>query len=140
MKLNVPLLPLSVEFRWRPLQPLEPLRFSIRQLFVLILIIAGCFGLLAELCRHNDAIAYHREQSFEELRKPPSNPLDSPFDSRLRSSMLHQLQWIQHESAHQTVELLLVLYVIAVGLVVTVFVVGRVLARIGERRDASRPD
>lgn len=129
MKLNIPLLPLSVEFCRRPLP--RP-RLSIRHLLVLVLVSAGFLGLVAELRRHDVAMKHYHSLMFEVVDRKSSLSLVPLW---LRDQELFN----QHQSAHEAVELMLLLYTLAVGTAVTAFVFGRVVARSGERPGPNGP-
>jgi hypothetical protein len=60
VRINVPLLPLIVEVRWRVL---GPPRFSLRGLMLTVGVVALFFSLCAYVGRLNRAITYHNEQA-----------------------------------------------------------------------------
>ncbi len=67
MRLNVPLLPLKIEVRWRPLG--AP-RISLGGLMLAVGVMAVFFSLCAYLGRVNRAMAYHNEQARKAARNP----------------------------------------------------------------------
>ena len=67
MRINVPLLPLIVEVRWRVL---GPPRFSLRGLMLTVGVMALFFSLCATLGRLNRAITYHNEQAQKAALNP----------------------------------------------------------------------
>ena len=69
MRTNVPLLPISVEVRWRRL---PPFRVSLRELMIGVVIAGLFFALVAHLGRMNRAMQYHSEQAAlaAQARKP----------------------------------------------------------------------
>ena len=79
MRLNVPLLPLIVDVRWRTLG--AP-RISLRGLMLAVGVMAVFFSLCAYLGRVNRAMAYNNEQA--ENRPEPGFPigLSRPFSDR----------------------------------------------------------
>jgi hypothetical protein len=119
MHINVPLLPLSVEFRWRPLRPM---RFSIRGI-MLVVVLAGIFlALIRELHRQGRAMSYHAEQSFVVLLNRTSTYDPTPL------SNWHAAQCAQYQIVVEILDLLIFLFVVSIGAVLALFAIGRIVA------------
>jgi hypothetical protein len=121
MHINVPLLPLSVEFHVRPLRPL---RLSIRSLMLLV-VLAGIFlALRMEADRQGRAMSYHAEQAVLVTvnRSPTYDP--TPL------SNWHAARSQQYQVVFERLDHLILLFFIAIAAVLALFVIGRVAARV----------
>ena len=119
MHINVPLLPLSVEFRWRPLRPM---RFSIRGI-MLVVVLAGIFlALVREVYRQGRAMSYHAEQAVLVTmnRTPTYDP--TPL------SNWHAAQSRQYQVVFEKLDFQLFLFVVSIGAVLALVAIGRIVA------------
>ena len=117
MHINVPLLPLSVEFRRRPLRPL---RFSIRALMLVVVLAGMFFTLVTELRRQGQAMSYHAEQSVLVTmnRSPTNDPIPLANWHAARSQ--------EYRAVVERLDFLLFLVVMTIGAVLTLFAIGRI--------------
>ena len=119
MRADIPLLPLTIEFRRRPLRPL---RFSLRWLLLLVAVSGMFFCLVGEAQRLSHATSYHAIQAVEVTkdRSPSSDPMPV---SRWHSAMAEK-----YRAAWERLDLLQFVFIIAIGTVIVVGVLGRVIA------------
>jgi hypothetical protein len=119
MRAEIPLLPLTIELRRRPLRPL---RFSLRWL-ILIVAVSGMFFCLVGEARHlAQATSYHAIQAVE-VTKDRSPSYDPMPTSRWHSAMAQK-----YRDAWERLDLLLFVSIMAIGTVVVLVVLGRVIA------------
>ena len=119
MRVDVPLLPLTIEFRRRPLRPL---RFSLRWLLLIVAVSGMFFYLVGEARRVGQATSYHAIQAVEvtKSRSPSYDPMPV---SRWHSAMAQR-----YRDAWERLDLLLFLFIIAIGTIIVLGVLGRVIA------------
>jgi hypothetical protein len=119
MRADIPLLPLTVEFRRRPL---HPLRFSLRWLILMVAVAGMFFALVGEARRQNQAMSYHASQAVAATmnRSPSHDPMPM---SRRHSAMAQK-----YRDTCERLDFLLFVFIIAVGSVIVVGVFGRVVA------------
>jgi hypothetical protein len=110
MRADIPLLPITIEFRRRPL---HPLRFSLRWLLLMVAVSGMFFFLVGKAFRLAQAASYHRIRAVE-------GPMPM---SRWHSAMAQQ-----YRDAWERLDLLLCVFIMAIGIVIVVGVLGRVLA------------
>ena len=120
MRINIPLLPMEVEVRWRPLRPL---RFSIRGLMIAIASAGLLFSLIAWLGRLNQAANYHAEQMMKANASRPKSPPYGPTPREL----WHMNKLMEYRATHERVDLIVFLLLIACVSLGVIAVVGRVL-------------
>jgi hypothetical protein len=119
MRADIPLLPLTIEIRWRPLRPL---RFSLRWLLLTVAVAGVFLALVAEARRVNQAMSYHTIRALEVTRDRSPSYDPTPL-SRWHSTMA-----VRYRDAAERLDLLLFLCVVAIGTVVAVGVLGRIVA------------
>jgi hypothetical protein len=119
MQANIPLLPLAIEFRRRPL---HPLRFSLGWLLLVIAVSGMFFFLVGEARRVGQAMSYHAIQAVE-VTKDRSPSYDPMPMSRWHSAMAQK-----YRDAWERLDLLQFVFIIAIGTVIVVGVLGRVIA------------
>ena len=119
MRADIPLLPLTIEFRRRPL---HPLRFSLRWLLLIVAVSGMFFFLVAEAFRLDQATSYHALQAVE-VTKDRSPSYDPTSLSRWHSAMAEK-----YRDAWERLDLLLFLFIITIGTVIVLGVLGRVVA------------
>jgi hypothetical protein len=119
MRADVPLLPLTIEFRQHPL---DPLRFSLRWLLSLVAISGTFFFLLGEALRLGHATNYHVMKAVE-VAKDQSTSYDPMSMSRWHSAMAEK-----YRAAWGRLDLLLFVFIITIGIVFVLGVLGRVIA------------
>jgi hypothetical protein len=119
MRADIPLLPLTIEVRRRPL---HPLRFSLRWLSLIVAVSGIFFYWVGEARRLGQAMSRHAVQAVEVTkdRSPSYDPL--PL-SRWHSAMAQK-----YRAAWERVDLMLFAFIIAIGGVITFAVLGRVIA------------
>src|SRR5215831_18175995 len=102
MRADIPLLPLTIEFRRRPLRPL---RFSLRWLLLLVALSGIFFCLFAETHRLSQATSYHAIQAIEvtKNRSPSANPMPM---SRWHSAMAEK-----YRAAWERLDLLVFVFI-----------------------------
>ena len=119
MRANIPLLPLSIEFRRRPLRPL---RFSLRWLLLIVAISGMFFYLVAEASRLAQATSYHAIQAVEVTRNRSTSYDPMPM-SRRHSAMAQQYQ-----AEWGRIEFLLFVFILVTRTVIVVGGLGRFAA------------
>ena len=119
MRAEIPLLPLTIEFRRRPLRPL---RFSLRWLLLIVAVSGMFFFLVAEARRLAQGTSYHAIQAVE-VTKDRSPSYDPMPTSRWHSAMAQK-----YRDAWERLDLLLFVFIMAIGTVVVLGVLGRVIA------------
>src|SRR4051812_30466801 len=119
MRADIPLLPLTIEFRRRPL---HPLRFSIRWILLMVAVSGTFFFLFGEAHRLAQATSYHAIRAVE-VTKDRSPSYDPMPMSRWHSAMAQQ-----YRGAWERLDLLLFVFIMAIGTVIVVGVLGRVVA------------
>jgi len=119
MQANIPLLPLAIEFRRRPL---HPLRFSLGWLLLVIAVSGMFFFLVGKARRLGQATSYHAIQAVE-VTKDRSPSYDPTSLSRWHSAMAEK-----YRDAWERLDLLLFLFIITIGTVIVLGVLGRVVA------------
>jgi hypothetical protein len=119
MRADIPLLPLTIDIRWRPLPPLQ---FSIRALLLVVAAAAMFLALLGELRRLSQAMSYHAVQAVEvtRLRSPSYDP--TPM-SRWHSTMSQS-----YRADFERMDLLVYLFILAVGAIIAIGLLGRAIA------------
>ena len=117
MRAEIPLLPFTIEFRRRPLRPL---RFSLRWLLLMVAVSGIFFFLVGEARRLGQATSYHAIRAVEvtKERSPSYDPMPM---SRWHSAMAQQ-----YRDAWERLDLLLFVFIMAIGTVIVVGVLGRV--------------
>lgn len=131
MRADIPLLPLTIEFRRRPLRPL---RFSLRWLLLVVALSGMFFFLVGEACRLGQATSYHMIRAVE-VTKDRSTSYDPMPMSRWHSAMAQQ-----YRDAWERLDLLQFVFIMAIGTIIVVGVLGRVIAwirPIDERFDST---
>jgi hypothetical protein len=124
LRLNVPLLPVMVEVRWRPL---GPPRISLYRLMLAVAVIAIFFSLWAYLGRVNRAIDYHNEQA----RKAAGNPFTygplaaEPGD--VAAMNWHTAMASEYHDTFMRLDLIVLLFGVAIAGVCVCALVGRFL-------------
>ena len=131
MRADIPLLPLTIEFRRRPLRPL---RFSLRWLLLIVAVSGMFFSLVAEAFRLDRATSYHALQAVE-VTKDRSPSYDPTSLSRWHSAMAEK-----YRDAWERLDLLLFLFIITIGTVIVLGVLGRVVAWILPIDDTTRAE
>jgi hypothetical protein len=116
---DIPLLPLMIELRRRPL---HPLRFSLRWLLLMVAVSGTFFFLVGEARRLAQTTSYHAIRAVE-ITKDRSPSYDPTPMSRWHSAMAQQ-----YRDAWERLDLLLSVFIMAIGTVIVVGVLGRVLA------------
>jgi hypothetical protein len=119
MRANIPLLPLTVELRWRPLH-LQ--RFSLEALILTVAVSAILLALVAEARRVNQAMSYHVTRAVEVTRdRPPS------YDP-MPMSRWHSTMALNYRAAAEQLDLLLFVFIVVIGTVIAVAVTGSFIA------------
>jgi hypothetical protein len=118
MRADIPLLPLSIELRRRPL---HPLRFSLRWLLTIVAVSGMFFFLLGEARRLGQATKYHLMQALE-VTKDRSPSYDPMPMSRWHSAMSEK-----YRAAWGQLDLLLFVVIMTLGTVIVLGVLGRVI-------------
>jgi hypothetical protein len=120
VRINIPLVPILVEVRWRPLQPF---RFSLRGLMIMVGVAALFFSLCAYLGQLNRAANYHAEQafkaSFDRTKSRPYGP--TPLED------WHWKMVDEYRAIFYPVEFIVFLLVVTFVSLVIVAILGRVL-------------
>jgi|SRR6516165_7888523 hypothetical protein len=119
MRADIPLLPLTIEFRRRPL---HPVRFSLKWLLIMVAVSGMLFFLLGEALRLGQATNYHVMQAVE-VAKDQSASYDPMPMSRWHSAMAEK-----YRAAWGRLDLLLFVFIMTIGTVVVLGVLGRVIA------------
>ena len=131
MRANIPLLPLTIEFRRRPLLPL---RFSLRWLLLIVAVSGMFFFLVTEARRLAQATSYHAIRAVE-VTKDRSPTYDPMQVSRWHSAMAQQ-----YRNGRAQLDLLQFVFIMATGTVIIVGVLGRVVAWILPIDDTTRAE
>ena len=119
MRADIPLLPLTIEFRRRPLRPL---RFSLRWLLLMVAVSGVFFFLVEEAHRVGEAMSYHAMQAVEVTRdRPPS------YDP-MPMSRWHSTMALNYRAAAEQLDLLLFDFIVVIGTVIAVAVTGSFIA------------
>src|SRR6516165_1242903 len=119
MRADIPLLPLTIEFRRCPLRPL---RFSLKSLLLMVAVSGVFFFLVEEAHRVGEAMSYHAMQAVEVTKdRSPSN--DPTPMSRWHSAMAEM-----YRDAWERLDLLLFVFLIANAIVIVLGVLGQVIA------------
>src|SRR3954447_10900205 len=111
MRADIPLLPLTIEFRRRPL---HPMRFSLRWLILMVAVAGMFFALVGEERCLGQATSYHAIQAVEETKDRSSSHDPMPM-SRWHSAMAQK-----YRDAWERLDLLQFVFIIAVGTVIVV--------------------
>jgi hypothetical protein len=119
MRADIPLLPLTIEVRRRPL---HPLRFSLKWLLLIVAVSGMFFYLVAEARRVGQATNYHAIQAVE-VTKDRSPSYDPMPISRWHSAMA-----AKYRAAWERLDALQFISIIAIGTVMVLGVLGRVIA------------
>jgi hypothetical protein len=119
MRVGVPLLPLTIEFRQCPLRPL---RFSLRSLLLMVALSGVFFFLVEEAHRVGEAMSYHAMQEVEVTRDR------SPSYDPIPMSRWHSAMAERYRDAWERLDLLLFVFLIALAIVIVLGVLGRVIA------------
>ena len=131
MRADIPLLPLTIEFRRRPLRPL---RFSLRWLLLIVAVSGMLFFLVGEAHRLGQATSYHAIRAVE-VTKDRSPSYDPMPMSRWHSAMAQK-----YRDAWERLDLLLCALLLALAIVIVLGVLGRVVARIQPKEDRNQPN
>lgn len=125
MRLNIPLLPLVIDLRWRPLSPFRP-KISLLGLIFTVGFLGVFFSLAAQSARLHRIGSYHAEQSLLVTLIKTPNGQHPP-------AIWHIVQSNQyHAEAQQYDEMAGALLVALVSLG-TLAAIGRVLDWVGRR-------
>ena len=119
MRADIPLLPFTIEFRRRHLRPR---RFSLRWLLLMVAVSGMFFYLVGEARRLGQAMSHHAIQAVE-VTKDRSPSYDPMPTSRWHSAMAQK-----YRDAWERLDLLLFVFIMAIGTVVVLGVLGRVIA------------
>jgi hypothetical protein len=119
MRVGVPLLPITVEFRRRPLRPL---RFSLKWLLLMVAASGAFFFVVGEARRVSEAMSYHAMQVVEVTRDR------SPSYDPMPMSRWHSAMAEIYRGAWERLDLLLFVLLIAVAIVIVLAVLGRIIA------------
>jgi hypothetical protein len=120
MRINIPLLPILVEVRRRPLRPL---RISIRGLMIAVILAGLFFSLIAWLGRLNQAMNYYADQ----LSKATASRSKSAPSGLTPLETWHMKKLMEYRATYDRVDLSsFALFMACVSLAV-VAVLGRVL-------------
>ena len=119
MRADIPLLPLMIELRRRPL---HPLRFSLRWLLLMVAVSGMFFFLVGKARRLGQATSYHAIQAVE-VTKDRSPTYDPMPVSRWHSAMAQK-----YRDAWKRLDLLLRVLLLALAIVIVLGVLGRVVA------------
>ena len=120
MRADIPLLPLTIEFRRRRL---HPLRISLRWLLLMVAVSGMFFYLVGEARRLGQAMSYHAIQAVE-VTKDRSPSYDPMPVSRWHSAMAQK-----YRDAWKRLDLLLCVLLLALAIVIVLGVLGRVVSR-----------
>ena len=131
MRADIPLLPLTIEFRRRRL---HPLRISLRWLLLIVAVSGMFFYLVGEARRLGQATSYHAIQAVE-VTKDRSPSYDPMPVSRWHSAMAQQ-----YRNGRAQLDLLQFVFIMATGTVIIVGVLGRVVAWILPIDDTTRAE
>ena len=119
MRADIPLLPLTIEFRRRPLRLL---RFSLRWLLLMVALSGVFFLLVEEAHRVGEAMSYHAMQVVEVTRDR------SPSYDPMPMSRWHSAMAERYRDAWERLDLLLFVFLIANAIVIVLGVLGQVIA------------
>ena len=119
MRADIPLLPLTIEFRRRRL---HPLRISLRWLLLMVAVSGMFFFLVGKARRLGQATSYHAIQAVE-VTKDRSPSYDPTSLSRWHSAMAEK-----YRDAWERLDLLLLVLLLALAIVIVLGVLGRVIA------------
>ena len=119
MRADIPLLPLTVEFRRRPL---HPMRFSLRWLILMVAVAGMFFALVGEAHRLGQATNYHLIRAVEVTKDR------SPSYDPMPMSRWHSAKAQQYRDAWERLDRLQFVFIMAIGTIIVVGVLGRVVA------------
>jgi hypothetical protein len=120
VRLNIPLLPILVEVRRRPL---PPLRVSIRGLMIAVLLAGLFFALVAKLGRVSQALSYHTDQIIKAYASPSKSP---PYGITPLETW-HVTKMMEYRAAHERLDLTVLVAFMACASLVLVAALARVI-------------
>jgi hypothetical protein len=119
LRIDIPLLPIFVEVRWRPLRPF---RVSIRGLMLTVIMAGLFFSLVAENHRLDRAVKYHGRRTIDQnkqWRPPPYGPTSL--------ENWHLMKMTEYRAAHDRVDFIVFVLVMATASLGVVAALGRIL-------------
>jgi hypothetical protein len=128
VRINIPLLPIHIDVRWRPLPPLR-LRFTVLGLMLMVGITGLFFSFVAESVRLNRLGSYHAEQRSNLAKSRHAGPRTG---TRLGATALedwHAKTSDKYHAAGNRIGSRLVATLMAFGALGMVALLCRVLAR-----------
>lgn len=126
MRIAIPLLPILVEVRWRPLRPF---RVSIRALMLTVLLAGLVFSLVNELRRLGRAASDHTAQMLKANADRPKSPPYGPTPLE----RWHAMKAMESRAAHERLDLLLFILLLASASLGVVAALGRALDGLSRR-------
>jgi hypothetical protein len=127
VRIDIPLLPISIEIHQRRLRPL---RGSIRGLMAIIVLAGLFFWLVSELGRLNRAANYH----VNELSKIEVTRKSSPYHyGTTQAEKWHEKNMSEYRAAHERIDLLVFILVVAFASIGVIAVLGRVIDGLSRR-------
>jgi hypothetical protein len=126
VRINIPLLPILIEIRWRPLGPFQ---FTLRGLMLLVVIVGVFFALAAQTVRLHKAGSYHAEQTVRASLSRSKSPPYGPTPLELWHAKLSR-DYHNAASLTEFITAMIFLTLVALGVVA---VLGRIVHRLDRR-------
>jgi hypothetical protein len=120
----VPLLPISVEVRWRRL---PPFRVTLRGLVIGVALSGLLFGLVAQLGRMNRALRYHSKQATLAAHGRNASGLASAAGVPSPLEARHSAMATRYRAAFDRIDVLTFLVIMTIASLAAVAALGRVL-------------
>ncbi len=131
MRINIPLLPICVELKFRPLRPM---RMSIWELMVVVLWSGLLFAAVSESRRLGEATSFH---AVETVKASAGRSKSPPYGPTALESW-HWEKAIEYRAAHERVDFIAFVLIVTNLVLVLTAVLGRTIHRCFRTRIETR--